>query len=235
MFFKVLTNLDSKIYNYIYYEIIKGLFMQNKLKELRKKNHVTQEQMATFLGVSYVQYYKYEKGQTDLSTETLIRLANFFHCTTDEILGLPVKKESPIVNVFPLEKPIMLPVYGEIAAGTPINTEQSPTGEYIYEDQVYGDGNHIVLRVIGDSMYPDIVNGSYAIIRCQNYAQPNQIVAVCLEDNSATLKKYVPQPNGIVIFQPINPSYQPIVVTKKQMENGEAIIIGVLREVKRKF
>ena len=84
-------------------------------------------------------------------------------------------------------------------------------------------------------MYPDIVNGSYAIIRCQNYAQPNQIVAVCLEDNSATLKKYVPQPNGIVIFQPINPTYQPIVVTKKQMENGEAIIIGVLREVKRKF
>lgn len=206
--------------------------MQNRLKELRKERHITQEKMAELLGVSYVQYFKYEKGQTDLSTPTLIKLAEIFNCTTDEILGLPTKA---VVNVFPLEKPIMLPVYGEIAAGTPINADQSPTGEYIYEDQVYGDGNHIVLRVVGDSMSPDIVNGSYAIIRCQNYAQPNQIVAVCLEDNSATLKKYVPQPNGIVIFQPINPTYQPIVVTKRQMENGDAVIIGVLREVKRKF
>ena len=209
--------------------------MTNRLKELRRKNHITQEQMASLLDVSVVQYYKYEKGQTDLSTETLVRLAKFFNCTTDEILGLSVKKDTPIVNVFPLEKPIMLPVYGEIAAGTPINTDQSPTGEYIYEDQVYGDGNHIVLRVVGDSMYPDIVNGSYAIIRCQNYANPNQIVAVCVDDGCATLKKYVPQPNGIIIFQPINPAFQPIVVTKQQMENGEAIIIGILREVKRKF
>ena len=206
--------------------------MNNNLKEIRKSRHITQEEMAKKLGVSYNQYFRYEKGTSDLSTDILVKLANILQCSTDEILGVTTKT---IVNAFPLDKPIILPVYGEIAAGTPINTEQSPTGEYIYEDQVYGDGNHIVLRVIGDSMYPDIVNGSYAIIRCQNYAQPNQIVAVCLEDNSATLKKYVPQPNGIVIFQPINPSYQPIVVTKKQMENGEAIIIGVLREVKRKF
>lgn len=206
--------------------------MQTKLKELRKERHYTQEQMADYLGVSYVQYYKYEKGQTDLSTDTLIKIAQLFECTTDEILGIEKKT---IVNAFPLEKPILLPVYGEIAAGVPISADQSPTGEYIYEDKQYGDGNHIVLRVVGDSMSPDIVNGSYAIIRCQRYAQPNQIVAVCIEDNYATLKKYVPQPNGLVIFQPINPTYQPIVVSKKQMENGEVVIIGVLREVKRKF
>ena len=188
--------------------------------------------MAELLGVSVVQYYKYEKGQTDLSTAVLVKLAEIFNCTTDEVLGIKPKMYE---NTFPLDQPIILPVYGEIAAGVPINTSQSPTGEYIYEDKQYGDGNHFVLRVVGDSMYPDIVDGSYAIIRCQNYAQPNQIVAVCLDKEYATLKKYIPQANGVCIFQPINPKYQPIIVTPQQFKNGDAFILGILREVKRKF
>ena len=204
----------------------------NKLKELRKERKLTQEYMAQALGVSVVQYYKYEKGQTDLSTSVLVKLADILNCTTDEILGI---KPKMFENTFPLDQPIILPVYGEISAGVPINTSQSPTGEYIYEDKQYGDGNHFVLRVVGDSMYPDIVDGSYAIIRCQNYAQPNQIVAVCLDKEYATLKKYIPQSNGVCIFQPINPKYQPIVVTPQQLKNGDAFILGILREVKRKF
>lgn len=204
----------------------------NKLKELRKTKGVTQEDIAKYLGVSTVTIFNYERGASGMSEDTLIKLAHFFNCSVDELLG--VKRVFPS-NVYPLDSPITLPVYGEIAAGVPLNTNQSPTGEYIYEDQAYGDGNHIVLRVSGDSMSPDIVDGSYAIIRCQNYAQPNQIVAVCLDKEFATLKKYIPQPNGSAIFQPINPKYTPIMVTAKQFKDGDAVIIGVLREVKRKF
>lgn len=204
----------------------------NKLKELRKKKGLTQEDLAKYLGVSIMSIFNYEKGAYGMSEETLIKLSELLGCTVDELLGVERKYPS---NIFPLEKPITLPVYGEIAAGVPLSTEQSPTGEYIYEDQAYGDGNHIVLRVSGDSMSPDIMDGSYAIIRCQNYAQPNQIVAVCLDKEFATLKKYIPQPNGSAIFQPINPKYTPIMVTAKQFKDGDAVIIGVLREVKRKF
>lgn len=204
----------------------------NKVRELRRQKGISQDELAKFLGVSRVTVANYESGNTGMSEETLISLADYFNCSIDELLGVTPKK---IVNAYPLEAPIMLPVYGEIAAGSPISTNQSPTGEYIYEDQIYGDGNHIVLRVEGDSMYPDIVDGSYAIIRCQNYAQPNQIVAVCLDKEYATLKKYIPQVDGSAIFQPINPKYQPIIVSAKQFKNGDANIIGVLREVKRKF
>ena len=204
----------------------------NRLKELRKARGFTQEDIAKYLDVSTVTIHSYEKGATGMSEDTLIKLSELLNCTIDELPGVTSKR---LVNTYPLESPIMLPVYGEIAAGVPISTNQSPTGEYIYEDQVYGDGKHIVLRVTGDSMSPDIVDGSYAIIRCQNYAQVNQIVAVCIDKETATLKKYIPQKNGTVIFQPINPKYTPYVFTAKQMENGDAIILGILREVKRKF
>jgi len=204
----------------------------NNLRELRKKKGLTLEALASYLGVSVVSVSNYEKGKFGMSEDTLIKLSELFGCSIDELLGFNKKYPS---NVYPLEKPIVLPVYGEIAAGVPLNTNQSPTGEYIYEDTQYGDGNHIVLRVAGDSMSPDIVDGSYAIIRCQNYAQPNQIVAVCLDKEFATLKKYIPQTNGSAIFQPINPKYSPIVVSAKQFKDGDATIIGVLREVKRKF
>ena len=204
----------------------------NKLRELRKKKGYTQKDIAEYCDVSLVTVGSWESGTTGLSEEHLIRLSELLKCSTDELLGIEPKRLS---NIYPLDNPIMLPVYGEITAGEPISTNQSPTGEYIYEDQIYGDGNHIVLRVVGDSMYPDIVDGSYAIIRCQSYAQPNQIVAVCLDKEYATLKKYIPQVDGSAIFQPINPKYQPIIVSAKQFKNGDANIIGVLREVKRKF
>lgn len=204
----------------------------NKLKELRKARGYTQKDIAEQLDVSLVTVGSWESGASNMSEEHIVRLAKFLQCSVDELLGVIPKR---LVNTYPLESPIMLPVYGEIAAGVPISTNQSPTGEYIYEDKIYGDGNHIVLRVEGDSMSPDIVDGSYAIIRCQNYAQPNQIVAVCLDKEYATLKKYIPQVDGSAIFQPINPKYQPIMVTAKQFKTGDAIIIGVLREVKRKF
>lgn len=207
--------------------------MENNLKELRKRKGLTQNQMAEQLGISYNQYFRYEKGLSDMSNQMLVKTADLLDCTTDELLG--VREKQRFNNIYSLEQPIVLPVYGEIAAGEPISTNQSPTGEYIYEDKIYGDGNHFVLKVVGDSMYPDIVDGSYAIIRCQNYAQPNQIVAVCLDKEYATLKKYVPQSNDTCIFQPINPNYEPIVVTAKQFRDGDAVIIGVLREVKRKF
>lgn len=224
----------ATFYWYSYNTIItyKGNKKMNKLRELRKARGFTQEDIAKYLDVSMVTVYSYEKGATGMSEDTLIKLSQLLNCTVDELLGVTPKR---LVNTYPLESPIMLPVYGEIAAGAPISTNQSPTGEYIYEDKIYGDGNHIVLRVEGDSMYPDIVDGSYAIIRCQNYAQPNQIVAVCLDKEYATLKKYIPQVDGSAIFQPINPKYQPIMVTAKQFKTGDATIIGVLREVKRKF
>ncbi len=58
-----------------------------KLKELRKSYGLTQEKLADALGISRVNYTRYETDKARPDYETLILLADFFDVTTDYLLG----------------------------------------------------------------------------------------------------------------------------------------------------
>ncbi|MBR3631037.1 MAG: helix-turn-helix domain-containing protein [Oscillospiraceae bacterium] len=58
-----------------------------KLKELRTKNRFTIAQLCDELQMNQNTYAKYERDERDVSTETLSKLADFYHVTTDYLLG----------------------------------------------------------------------------------------------------------------------------------------------------
>ena len=207
------------------------------LKNLRKQKLITQQQLADVVCVDKTSVSKWESGANYPNQNIQLALAEFFGVSVDYLLGRSVTSTLPsnVTNIYPLEAPIRLPMYGEIAAGQPINTNQSPTDEWVFEDPVYGDGNHFVLKVSGNSMEPDIPSGSLAIIRHQDFAEKGQIVAVVIDGENATLKRYIPQDNGTILFQANNPNAQSYVVTKEQCELGDVRIIGILRETKRRY
>ncbi len=207
-----------------------------RINEIFRELNISVSDFAKKLNISRQAVYGLFKGANP-SSETVERLANITGYSSDYILGRSVTSSLPsnVSNIYPLEAPIRLPLYGEIAAGQPINTNQSPTDEWVFEDPLYGDGNHFVLKVVGNSMEPDIPNGALAVIRHQNYADKGQIVAVVIDGECATLKRYIPQDNGTVLFQANNPNAQSYVVTQEQCELGEVRIIGILRETKKRY
>ena len=58
-----------------------------RLKELRRREHNTQKDMAELLGITDRHYQKIEYGQINVSAATLMTLADYFHVTTDYLLG----------------------------------------------------------------------------------------------------------------------------------------------------
>ena len=58
-----------------------------KLRWWRIATGYTQDEMANVLGVHRTTYTKYETGVTDPPLETLCRMADFFGCTVDSLLG----------------------------------------------------------------------------------------------------------------------------------------------------
>ncbi len=58
-----------------------------RIRDLREDKDLTQKQVADMLGMKQSQYCRYEKGYRDIPTDILIRLADFYHTTTDYILG----------------------------------------------------------------------------------------------------------------------------------------------------
>ncbi len=58
-----------------------------RLRELRKKARLTQQQMATLINKNMRTYRRYEKGENFPSIEILITLADIFHVTIDDLIG----------------------------------------------------------------------------------------------------------------------------------------------------
>ena len=56
-----------------------------KLKELRKSFNLTQEEFAKRIGVSRVNYTRYETGKVRPDYETVIKIADFYDISLDEL------------------------------------------------------------------------------------------------------------------------------------------------------
>jgi transcriptional regulator with XRE-family HTH domain len=59
----------------------------DKLKELRSKKNVSQQEVAKYLNVDRSTYGKYETGDSSPDYEKLLKLASYFNTTTDYLLG----------------------------------------------------------------------------------------------------------------------------------------------------
>lgn len=59
-----------------------------RIKDLRKKNKLTQEQLAQKIGTTQKTISKYETEALDLNTDTIIKLCEIFKESADYILGI---------------------------------------------------------------------------------------------------------------------------------------------------
>ena len=68
-----------------------------RIRDLREDHDLTQQEVSSFLSMKQPQYSRYERGERDIPTDVLIRLAKLYKTTTDYILGLtddPSKKST---------------------------------------------------------------------------------------------------------------------------------------------
>lgn len=58
-----------------------------KIKELREDHDKTQRDLAAVLKMPQSQYWRYEQGFSDIPTEILIKLADYYNVSVDYLLG----------------------------------------------------------------------------------------------------------------------------------------------------
>ncbi len=212
-----------------------------KIYELRKLKNISMMQAAKELSLPYTTYVNYEKGVREPSSETLIKIANYFGVSVDYLIG---RSETKNIYTFEQNTPqitqdtVTFPVIGDIAAGFDQIAVESWSGETIEVPASYLKGHSkddfFVLAVSGDSMYPFYLNGDKVLILKQStVANSGDIGAVIYDDECATLKKVELINSDYIKLVPINPIYQPIEI------KGEAVdhcrIIGVPRLLVREI
>ena len=63
------------------------VYLGKKLKELRKSENLTQEELAKILGISRVNYTRYETDAVRPDYETIVKIADYYNVSLDEIFG----------------------------------------------------------------------------------------------------------------------------------------------------
>lgn len=89
------------------------LSIGKNIREYRRKNDMTQEELADRLGVSYQSVSRWENGLTYPDIEFLPAIAKLLSCSVDELMGIPeAEKEQKAVEAFDeLRRECMKPDY----------------------------------------------------------------------------------------------------------------------------
>ena len=198
------------------------------IKSLRKDKLLTQIQFAHQFGISSGTIAMWETDKRQPDGETLARLADFFGVTVDYLLGRE-NQSGP-----KSKRGKWIPVYGEVAAGIPIEAIEDIIDYEEIPEEMAAQGDYIALRIKGDSMEPKISDGDVVIIRRQENVENGQIAAVMVNGDSATLKRIKQEDNGLWLI-PSNQAYPPIFYTKKECEQLPVRILGRLVELRAKF
>ncbi len=123
---------------------------------------------------------------------------------------------------------VELPLYGRIAAGTPIEALRDPENAVIVPPDMVGKGKHYALEVAGDSMIEaGILDGDVAIIREGKTADNGAIVVALVDDNEVTLKRLRRKGQSIAL-EPANASYETRIFGPDQVKI-QGTLVGLMR------
>ena len=133
--------------------------------------------------------------------------------------GTPVAGDSAAVD---------LPLYGRIAAGTPIEALRDQNSSVAVPGSLIGRGEHYALEVAGDSMVEaGILDGDTVIIqRCDT--ADNGAIVVALVDNIEVTLKRLRRRGASIALEPANKTYETRIFGPDRVK-VQGRLVGLLR------
>lgn len=129
---------------------------------------------------------------------------------------IPGRFRGPLTGAAPANPPpgdsegetVTIPLYGKIAAGTPIEALRDPANTVAVPPAMLGRGEHYALTIEGDSMIEaGILDGDTVVIERCDTVESGAIVVALVDDQEATLKR-LRRNRGSIALEPANAAYE---------------------------
>ena len=205
-----------------------GGMVWKRLQALRDKTGETQEAVASAVDISTIALSRYENDARTPRPAILARLAEHYGVSIDYLMGesdLPMPS-----NAYPASDQVAVPILGAIRCGPGGLAEQEVEGYGLAD--VARPEEHFLLRVVGDSMEPDITEGMLALIHRQEDVECGEVAAVGIDGEEGTLKRVLKQ-GGSIILQAFNAKYAPRIFAGRELDR--LTIFGKLVETRRRW
>lgn len=209
-------------------------YIGNKIRELREKRNLTQEELAEYLNTTSQTVSRYEIGDRKTNQDILYKLAEYFKVSINDFFPPLSFDNGKLIEID--SDTIQIPVLGTIKAGVAIEAQQDIL-EYIDipKNWLKGGKSFYGLKINGDSMYPKYNEKDIVIFEhTEDYTTANnKDCAVMVNGYDATFKNVTINDNGITLV-PLNlnnsDGYKPTFYNKEEIEKLPVKIIGIARE-----
>lgn len=207
------------------------------IKQYRSKHNLSQRDFAKKCELSHTYIAALEKNFDSRSgkkiaptVDAVKSISKALNMPLQELLNVIDDEQEFIINQ---NKSIRIPVLGSIPAGVPMEMiEDIVEWEDISEDMLKGGKEYFALKIKGDSMYPEYLNGDTIIVLKQNDCENGQDCVVAVNGDDATFKRVFKYDNGITL-QPLNNSYMPLFYSNDDILNKPVKILGVVKQIRR--
>ena len=219
------------------------------IKQYREEHQMSLQDFADLIGTSRSYIHMLEKNVNpstnkpiNPSIETLKSLAKAMNMDLDLLLKQLNDEQNIYLDESEYKKQFssnnsnsaIVFVYGTIPAGIPMECiEDIIDTEEISADMLKGGKQYFGLRVKGDSMEPEYLDGDALILEKADDCENGDDCVVMVNGNDGTFKRVFKNENGIIL-QPLNNKYQPMPYTNEQIVNLPVRIIGIVEEIRRK-
>lgn len=215
------------------------MYIGEIIKEYRTNNKISQRAFAsrTSLSPSYIntleKIYNPKTGNPySVTTDVANEIAKAMNMSIEELLSKINGNQEFTINSSPSSAVVF--VYGTIPAGIPMECiEDIIDTEEIPSDMLKGGKQYFGLKIKGNSMYPDYLDGDTIILEKTDNCESGDECCVMVNGSDGTFKKVIKNENGIIL-QPLNSEYQPMFYTNEQIKTLPVKIIGKVVELRRK-
>lgn len=177
----------------------KEIFSKN-LRYYMTINNKTRNDICKDLDFKYTTFTDWYNGNIYPRIDKIEQIANYFRIEKSDLI------EDRKKNNFITSKLLPIAILGRVPAGEPLLATENIEGYLPIDPSMYGISNpddFFFLRVAGESMNKLVKNGSYVLVRKQDYAEDGDvIVAIVNGDDEATLKRFKDLGNGFIALKP---------------------------------
>lgn len=210
-------------------------FFSRKFNELLNKHGKKQADISRDLSIPKSTLTGYVQGTSLPTAGNVQKLADYFNVKRSDLdlRFANISKLQDTQDYHPI-KAVKIPVLGDVAAGIPIEAVESILDYEEIDEELASKGEFFGLRIKGNSMSPRIQSGDVVIVRVQPDAESGDIVIAKVNGDDACCKKLQKHDEGINLIS-LNPEYEPMFFSKKDISDIPVHIIGKVVELRGKF
>lgn len=180
--------------------------LRDRIKSMREFKGFTLKDVAEYTGVADATVQRWESGDIKtIKQQHIAKLAMLFDCSPGYLMGWEEE-------CLPFEDTYFYPVLGRIPAGMPLSAIEYREGSVEVPKKIverFGKNNLFALKITGDSMNKIVAPDSVGIFLKTDDAENGSLVAVTIDGQDATLKRYVKIENYIMLKpESLNNEYQ---------------------------